>query len=285
MIYSKALLALCAITQTTAFVVQAPKASTTQLTSSSVDDAFNGNELVWADTRPPPALANPAAALPADSRLAKNIWDAGTSEEQVLQGGSLRTFETHSDRVQVMLTTEGRPLNSKIELWHGPDYTPATLQIYLEDGCRTPFNAVIETPYSNSVAVYNTGHVEFPMSVAVEPDVDDGLADIKQRLYDTGNPITIQGGALRTFAMAPNVQSVQILLKTDGRHLVATIEILQGPNNKKQVIEVYSSDGRKRSFFAVFETPEAGCVIRVINKYTIEYPFEACVEPYLVSSE
>ena len=222
---------------------------------------------------------------------AKNILDAVAPI--IVQGGSLRTwsFQTPAvKRAKVILKTEGRPLNANIDLWQGPDNTPQKMGVYIEDGSIRPFCCVIETPRGhNAIAIRNTGQMEFPLSACVEADVEDangvgsaGLGIVTRTLEDNSVPETIQGGAIKTYSFDPSVASVQIMLKTDGRPLNARVELLQGPNNNKQVIELYTEDGTERPFFAVIETPGVGNVVRVLNSAPVEFPMSARVEPYMV---
>lgn len=66
-----------------------------------------------------------------------------------VQGGALRTwsFKNHYvEKIQVILRTDGRPLNANVELWQGPDNCPHRMQVYVEDGSIRDFNAIIGTP-------------------------------------------------------------------------------------------------------------------------------------------
>ena len=208
-----------------------------------------------------------------------------TSIESILvQGGSLRTWSYRSpmvEQVQVVLSTEGRPLDADIELWHGPDNTPCKMRVYVENGASRPFSAVIETPRGpNTVAIRNIGQIEFPIAANVVSDIVD-----MPSLDCIQSCTTIQGGALRTYPFDPRVESVQVLLKTDGRPLNARIELLQGPNNNKQVVELYTEDGCDRPFFCVLETPGSGNVVRVVNTAPVEFPMSASVVPGAINND
>jgi hypothetical protein len=242
-------------------------------------------------------LAAPAMQLEAATQMSAPVQTAGFSGGVVptkqpsfvdagilVQGGSLRTWSYRSpsvEQVQVTLSTEGRPLDADIELWHGPDNTPCKMRVYVENGQLRPFSAVIETPRGpNTVAIRNIGQIEFPIAANVVADgVDNPSADC------AASSMTIQGGALRTYPFDPSVDSVQVLLKTDGRPLNARIELLQGPNNNKQVVELYTEDGCDRPFFAILETPGSGNVVRVVNTAPVEFPMTAAVVPHSINDQ
>ena len=221
---------------------------------------------------------SPPAATRAGALQMQVVDDA-----TLLQGGSLRTWSYKTpavEQVQVHLTTEGRPLDADIELWHGPDNTPCKMRVYVENGEVRPFRAVIETPRGpNTIAIRNIGHIEFPIQATVlATDI------LSPSLSCREDSKVIQGGALRTYAFDPTVDSVQLLLKTDGRPLNARIELLQGPNNNKQVVELYTEDGCDRPFFGLLETPGAGNVVRIVNTAPVEFPMHASVVPHVIHS-
>merc|ERR1719454_1752506 len=226
------------------------------------------------------ALGTAPAGAGAMSRKGKVETDSSI----LVQGGSLRTWSYRSpavEQVQVVLGTEGRPLDADIELWHGPDNTPVKMRVYCENGQIRPFSAVIETPRGpNTVAIRNIGQIEFPIAANVMAD-DVVLPSMDAHSMAT----TVQGGALRTYPFDPTVDSVEVLIRTDGRPLNARIELLQGPNNNKQVIELYTEDGCDRPFFCILETPGAGNVIRIVNTSPIEFPMSAAVTPRAINQE
>jgi len=206
----------------------------------------------------------------------------GADGNILVQGGSLRTWSYRSpavEQVQVVLSTDGRPLDADIELWHGPDNTPCKMRVYVENGQLRPFSAVVETPRGpNTIAIRNIGQIEFPVAAKVVADAVDQPSP-----ECLSSSMTIQGGALRTYPFDPTVDSVQVLLKTDGRPLNARIELLQGPNNNKQVIELYTEDGLDRPFFCYLVTPGSGNVVRIVNTAPVEFPLTASVVPHTIN--
>ncbi|KAL3934551.1 MAG: hypothetical protein SGBAC_009755 [Bacillariaceae sp.] len=254
--------ALSLIATASAFQVQPRGARFTQL--NSAPPATGGPEPIAASS----GLASPAKVKAGD----------GTTPV-VIQGESLRTWSFTSaavERVQVIMKTEGRPLDTDIELWQGPDNTPQKMRVYVEDGKMRTFNCIIETPRGpNTVCIRNTAHMEFPLYAGVAPI--DGIG-----LESKATPRTIQGGALRTYPFEPNVESVKVVLQTDGRPLNSRIELLQGPNNIKQVMELYTEDGMDRPFVTILETPGSGNVVRIVNTATMEFPLVCQAEPFLI---
>jgi hypothetical protein len=273
--FSAGFLALLALSPATAFTTQTSKSTGTSLYSSfaSVGTGVGIGARVAGDEL---ASRGPYS----DQR--DDIWD--TSSPIIVQGGSLKTWSFLSpavERVQVVLKTEGRPLDADIELWQGPDNTPHKMRVYVEDGSLRPFRAVVETPRGpNTIAIRNIGHLEFPLTACVAASMDRTGPSAVTMPFESSK--VIQGGALRTYPFDPVVMSVGVLLRTDGRPLNARIELLQGPNNNKQVLEIYTEDGMDRPFFVVIDTPGSGNVVRVVNTATVEFPMTASVEAFEV---
>jgi hypothetical protein len=310
-IYSK-LLVLCVfhpnLWETTAFVNPTPKALALNVAyaepQKSADTSYTYlNEEVEGTKSPAPfgvrrgKITEMAIDLPKEKTAGgamevvkeMDVWEA--TSPVIVQGGSLRTWSFTTPvikRVQVLLKSEGRPINANVELWQGPDNSPQKMMVYIEDGSIRPFSAVIETPKDhNAISVRNTGQMEFPLIAGVIADVGDGsepegLGAMIKALSEKKASKTIQGGAVHTYPFGPNVASVQIFLKTDGRPLNARLELLQGPNNNKQVVEVYTENGKERPFFMLIDTPGSGNVIRIVNTATVEFPMTGWVEPYLL---
>lgn len=289
-----ALLAM-STTQSGAFVFQAPKSQRTsgKKLSSYLGNLERANPLqssLGGGSPDPlktsttsgigaPSVASASIAKPATSAAADRKKKAATGNKIVtVQGGSLKTWSFASpsvERVQVQLKTDGRPLDADIELWQGPDNTPQKMRVYIEDGLKRPFTCLMETPRGpNTIAVRNIAQLEFPLSAFVA--ADNSAEPV------LGKSNVIQGGALRTYPFDPMVEAVQVQLKTDGRPLNARIELLQGPNNNKEVIEIYTEDGIDRPFYVILETPGSGNVVRVVNTAPVEFPMTASVEPFLV---
>jgi len=285
--FVKTTFALSTIFAADAFVMQTPAKDVKQPLYSAPVRQIGITESPAVGAGSPVGVRTPSTA----PFMAK--YNAPKSTKEILQeitpikvqGGSLRTcsFDESVNRFAVYLKTTGRPLNANVELWQGPENAPQKMSVYLEDGSKRPFRATVESPGSdNSVSIRNTGQMEFPLVAGLEVDMNRENLSPSEILLGNSDSRVVQGGAVYTTPFPPAVQSVQVALKSDGRPLNARVELLQGPNNNKQVMEIYTEDGNERPFFVIIDTPGSGNVVRIVNTATVEFPLTAAVEPYLV---
>lgn len=202
---------------------------------------------------------------------------AGPYPNVPVQGNSLRTWSNgypYPQEQEVVLDTDGRPLDATIEQWAGPGYTPRKMRVYSDDGAARPFRTYEMPRGPHSYAIRNQGPLEFPMAANVGP-AGGGMPPAQF----TAPPITVQGGATRSFPFDADVESVQVVLSTEGRNLQARVELLQGPDNVKQFIELEEDDGYNRPFICNFDTPGYGHTVRIINTAPMTFPLKASVAP------
>eukprot|EP00566_Odontella_aurita_P021507 CAMPEP_0113552214 /NCGR_PEP_ID=MMETSP0015_2-20120614/14944_1 /TAXON_ID=2838 /ORGANISM="Odontella" /LENGTH=218 /DNA_ID=CAMNT_0000453169 /DNA_START=198 /DNA_END=854 /DNA_ORIENTATION=- /assembly_acc=CAM_ASM_000160 len=204
-----------------------------------------------------------------------------------IMGGHMKTWKVDpvSQKCHVNLKTNGRPVNAEINLWHGPDYSPSLMKVWLEDGLQYPLNVVMNPKGHgiDTVQVQNTAQMEFPLTTQVgQGDGASGIYKSPGDLVMTSQPRLVQGaGAVVSCPIDTSVQRVQVgMHATEARNVKFILELLQGPNNVKQSIEFYASNGYKTPFYAVFDTPGSGYVVRIKNEYPLEFPINAYVEPF-----
>ena len=121
-----------------------------------------------------------ASVIATESRVGRTLMDGSkwdmkeiTPDGKLVQrveGNTRKTWSFNDlakDRVQVALTSEGRPVNADIQLWLGPDWTPFSLKAYSEDGKLRPIQTLVGTRNKASVIeVRNVGEHEFPFNAA-----------------------------------------------------------------------------------------------------------------------
>lgn len=146
---------------------------------------------------------------------------------------------------------------------------------------------------AHSLAVRNVGSAQNtfvsgiyapagPLENSFLNNEDSGPA---KALGNISRQVRVQGGSTMTFPFKPDVESVQLMLKTQGLACNARIELFQGPNNDKVVMDVYADNGMDRPFYAIVETPGAGNAVRITNTGSVEFPFYVCVEPFVVKKK
>ena len=143
------------------------------------------------------------------------------SKSVLVQGNTLKTWDVGEEtveRVQLQITSGGRPVHSRVELWYTPAYVPSKISVYTEDGKYRPVDIIIETPKSpKTVAVYNTGSLDFPFTATV---AHTGMDKAYYSLKDI-TPEHVQGGRITSYTFGPEVEAVQILLTSKVNNLKA----------------------------------------------------------------
>jgi len=170
------------------------------------------------------------------------------------------------------VTSEGRPVNSDIQLWLGPDWTPFSLKAYSEDGKERPIQTLVGTRNKAAmIEVRNAGEYEFPFKAAANY-AKGAMAALPAELPKATQGERVDGGALSSYPLDPSVKKLEVVLNTDGKQLNARIELLGGPNNPKQTYEVFTNNGELNSLCVCFNTPDAGTTVRIVNLAPLEFP-------------
>ena len=158
-------------------------------------------------------------------------------------------------------------------------YIPTKFTVEVEDGSENIVHSLIELPpgYPVTIAVYNTENQEFPMEVSV---TDANCAPAIDYFADNTTPILVQGdGTVKSFNLADDIDSVELLLITQTRNMKAYIEILKGPNDDNEIIEVDTDNAHLHPFYTVIQAAEGCNTLRIKNENSVEFPFEAYVRP------
>jgi len=224
----------------------------------------------------------------ATTELSK-IWDR--TSPVTVKGGTLRTWsftDTSVENVLVALKTDGRSMDSEIELWDGPTKLRNKIKIFTDNGSAHTFTAVIANrkKSANTIAIRNRGELEFPMdaTLASIKTEDDGPSNMIKKFFMPDGEKIQGGGAVCMYRFDSTIKSVTVSLKTNGSPLNARIELLQESGFKKQEINVYSEDGLNYPFFAIIDTPGGDSTIRVVNQDPEKVPLTSSVEPYRIGN-
>lgn len=209
-----------------------------------------------------------------------DFWDMGPVPTTLVQGGALRTWTLpESDQVHLALESlgpsEGNPLKCTVSLKTGPVNTPHKIDVYSGKGSYRTFKCIIMCPglETNTLFVRNENPVEYDCEARVATDVQD------KYMYDMSPAARVEGGAVRTFTLPPDVNFAKVILTSNGRPIYAMVELVQAPNAPKYTLDIYSEDGDIRPFCTVLETPGAGNQVRIVNTAGQEFPFSASVGP------
>jgi len=100
------------------------------------------------------------ASLPAEMPLA--------NPGERVDGGALRSYpiDTSAEQVEVVLKTDGKQLNARVELLNAPNNPKQTYEVFTNNGELNSLCVCFNTPDAgNTIRVVNLAPVEFPCNV------------------------------------------------------------------------------------------------------------------------
>lgn len=246
-----------------------------------------------------------AMTAPAGWEDVTELWsDDKKADIRIEGGGTLKTFKMPEgvERVQYKLASPtGRPIKAKVELWIGPIRSVHELIYDCMDGISFPLAATLQFKKGvDPVLKMSTDSTyEFPLVCGVfvpSKEEEEKLGAITKDMFYTaplkdrvqgGSTIDGKGGAIRSFPIDDSWEKTQIMVwsKDVGKKSFKTnIEVLQGPNNAKQHINLRCG-GSTQPWHGVIDTPGPGWMIRCNSKkYLEDGLFEIAIAPYEVSS-
>merc|ERR1719149_346412 len=105
-----------------------------------------------------------AAANYADASMASKADPPAAAGERV-DGGALRSFplDAGSEKLEVVLNTDGKQLNARVELLNAPNNPKQTFEVFTNNGELNSLSVCFDTPDpGNTVRIVNLAPVEFP---------------------------------------------------------------------------------------------------------------------------
>eukprot|EP00980_Cylindrotheca_fusiformis_P021754 scaffold8587_cov97-Cylindrotheca_fusiformis.AAC.2 len=229
-----------------------------------------------------PSITTRGGGLRHDGRLTEYPSSA------LLHGNSRRTWHSNDPYAQtseVLIQSERprAPLYANVSFRNGPSNTPRKMRVYSEDGYLRPVRAYFSNPkggsraYSNMVDIMNTASMEFPISATVSHSRDFGSQG--RSFQGEMDWKTIQGdNCIRTYTIEAGTRFVKVNLESDGSMpLMANVEVLEGPGDVRQLIEVQSDDGSPwEGVIAIPAGYPASIIVR--NVGPMAFPIRSSVE-------
>eukprot|EP00560_Eucampia_antarctica_P008853 CAMPEP_0197822774 /NCGR_PEP_ID=MMETSP1437-20131217/19_1 /TAXON_ID=49252 ORGANISM="Eucampia antarctica, Strain CCMP1452" /NCGR_SAMPLE_ID=MMETSP1437 /ASSEMBLY_ACC=CAM_ASM_001096 /LENGTH=328 /DNA_ID=CAMNT_0043421571 /DNA_START=35 /DNA_END=1021 /DNA_ORIENTATION=+ len=280
---------------TNAFSVQVPKASSSTIlrSSNSESDPADDVSIVPEEVK----MAEPVMVEPEqESDFA--MYPINPTYETVQGGKTVRTYQMPpwATRAQMAFKTNGRPLRATAQLWIGPIRTTHTMTVNSMDGTKSPYVSTLTFKKLAPVIRVETSEcLELPVEASVwvpSEERSEAIGANIQKLWEEatsdqkkliqGGSVSGGNGAVRTWEIPGDVKSVQLVAwskDTSKFSCKMQIEVLQGPNNKRQDIFLQCG-GSTQPFHSVLQTPGPGWVIRVFNKKFVEDGlFELAIMP------